>query len=167
MMKKTLTIVKNTIFCGFVFYCCAYLYTYVTCGRKGDLAERMPLSALAKDDQYMPGPAEVVVVDSYGFIEKCTMRESRHVVGIVSTNPAHTLRNMIKGSVPVALSGVVPCKVSAENGTIQTGDLLVAASKPGYAMKAPARLIPGTVLGKAMDPQEEDDDIITALVMIR
>lgn len=166
-MKKSFAIIKNIVFCGVVFYCCAYLYTYVTCGYKGDLAERMPLSALANAEPYKPGPAEVVVVDSYGFIEKCNMRESLHVVGIVSTNPAHTLRNMIKGSVPVALSGVVPCKVSDENGIIQTGDLLVAASKPGYAMKAPARLIPGTVLGKAMDPQEEAEDIITVLVMIR
>jgi hypothetical protein len=166
-MEKIYTVLKPAIFCGLFLYSGIYVHTFFTCGYKGDLAERMPLSVLAKDAQYMPGPAEVVVVDSHGFIEKCNRPESSFVVGIVSTNPAHTLRNMIKGSVPVALSGVVPCKVSNENGKIETGDLLVSASKPGYAMKAPPRLIPGTVLGKAMDPQEEDEDIITVLVMLR
>ena len=134
---------------------------------RGDIAERMPLSMHASDGPLHPSRAEVVVVDEDGFIQKCMNRESPFVVGIVSTKPAHTLRNMIKGSVPVALSGVVPCKVTDENGTIEPGDLLVAATKPGYAMKAPRKLYPGTVVGKALDPQENKEDIITVLVLIR
>jgi len=115
----------------------------------------------------MPSPGEVVVVEPNGFVEKCNVKESSHVIGIVSTKPAHTLRGMIQGSVPVSLSGIVPCKVTSENGMIKPGDLLVSATKPGYAMKAPPNLIPGTVLGKAMDRQESDEDIITVLVMLR
>jgi hypothetical protein len=32
--------------------------------------------------------------------------------------------------VPLAAGGIVPCKVSAENGPIQPGDLLVTSSTP-------------------------------------
>lgn len=52
--------------------------------------------------------------------------------------------------VPVALLGIVPTKVSADNGSIQRGDQLVASATPGHAMRAD-KPTPGTVLGKALE----------------
>lgn len=159
---------KNIIVASFVFlFLFIAGYYVVRLGFRGDLAERMPLSPYASEGSLYPSSAEIVAVDADGFIQKCMNRESPYVVGIVSTKPAHTLRNMMPGSVPVALSGVVPCKIVSENGYVQAGDLLVASSKPGYAMKAPRETLPGSIVGKAMDRQEQDEDIITVLVMIR
>jgi hypothetical protein len=53
----------------------------------------------------------------------------------------------------MALAGRVPVKVTTENGAIGVGDMLVASSKPGYAMRGDIEMIketPGVVLGKAM-----------------
>ncbi|MBU1862464.1 MAG: hypothetical protein KKH94_02230 [Candidatus Omnitrophica bacterium] len=132
-----------------------------------DLAEKMPLSTHAMTAQLKPNPGELVVIDSEGFIRKSMHANSHLVVGIVSTKPAHTLRSMIKESVPVALSGLVPCKIISENGLIKPGDLIVSSSKPGYAMKAPAQILPGTVVGKAIGTQENDEDVVLVLVMMR
>lgn len=46
--------------------------------------------------------------------------------------------------VPLAVVGIVPCKVTTENGPILVGDLLVTSSTPGYAMKCTDR---GKMLG--------------------
>jgi hypothetical protein len=36
-----------------------------------------------------------------------------------------------KSDIPLAVVGVVPCKVTSENGAIEAGDLLVGSSKEG------------------------------------
>ena len=51
----------------------------------------------------------------------------------------------------MAMVGRVPTKVSAENGPIHAGDLLVASSKMGYAMKGTDHdKMLGAVVGKAL-----------------
>ena len=79
-----------------------------------------------------------------------------------------------QGKVPLALVGVVPVKVSAENGPIQPGDLLTTSSTPGHAMKAtPVDLggipiyRPGTIIGKALTPLAEGTGVITVLVTLQ
>ena len=63
------------------------------------------------------------------------------VAGIYSTKPGMlgSTRGVdetpAKDEVPLAVVGIVPCKVSAENGPIQVGDLLVTSSTPGHAMR--------------------------------
>ncbi len=52
--------------------------------------------------------------------------------------------------VPVAVVGIVPCKVSIENGPIRPGDLLVTSSTPGHAM-SDANPPVGTVVGNALE----------------
>ena len=54
--------------------------------------------------------------------------------------------------------GVLPTKVSSENGPIRPGDILVSSSTPGHAMKAEPTLIngieiypSGAILGKALE----------------
>ena len=51
----------------------------------------------------------------------------------------------------MAMIGIVPVKVSTENGPVSPGDLLVTSSMPGYAMKGTDREhLTGAVLGKAL-----------------
>ena len=61
-----------------------------------------------------------------------------------------------KDEVPLAVVGIVPCKVSAENGAIQAGDLLVTSSTPGHAMKGTdhSKML-GAVVGKALEPLQK------------
>jgi hypothetical protein len=70
--------------------------------------------------------------------------------------------------VPLAVVGVVPCKVSTENGPIATGDLLVTASTTGYAMKGTDRSrMLGAVVGKALQPLGSGTGIIEVLVSLQ
>ena len=71
------------------------------------------------------------------------------------------------GYVPLGLLGVVPVKVSAENGAIQPGDLLVASSTPGHAMKAGENPPQGTVIGKALEPLIEGTGYIRMIVTLQ
>jgi len=77
------------------------------------------------------------------------------VLGIYSTKPGVTGRRQTTpkngDEVPMAMVGIVPTKVSTENGAIKPGDLLVTSSTPGYAMKATDRSkIAGAIIGKAL-----------------
>ena len=73
-----------------------------------------------------------------------------------------------KDEVPLAVVGIVPCKVSAENGAIQAGDLLVASSVPGRAMKGTDRQrMLGAVVGKALEPLQHGTGIIQVLVTLQ
>jgi hypothetical protein len=70
--------------------------------------------------------------------------------------------------VPLAIVGIVPCKASAENGPIETGDLLVTARTPGHAMKGTdkGRML-GAVVGKALQPMHEGTGLIEVLVTLQ
>jgi hypothetical protein len=64
--------------------------------------------------------------------------------------------------------GIVPCKVSAENGPIEVGDLLVASATPGYAMKGTDRSkMLGAVVGKALEPLREGKGTVQVLVTLQ
>jgi len=83
-------------------------------------------------------PGEVV---SFDFTDSHSVRRSTsayqpEVMGVVSTSPGFVAGAFTKGSYPIALVGRVPVKISLEGGAIHPGDRLVAASMPGYAMKA-------------------------------
>jgi hypothetical protein len=67
----------------------------------------------------------------------------------------------------LALVGQVPVKVSAENGPIEPGDLLVTSATPGYAMKAGPNPPMGTVIGKALQRLDSGIGVIKMLVMLR
>lgn len=58
------------------------------------------------------------------------------VLGVVSNDPAITIGGIDgEDAKPVALSGIVTVKATAESGPIRRGDRLVAASRPGSAMR--------------------------------
>ena len=68
--------------------------------------------------------------------------------------------------VPVALSGIVLCKVDASSGPIAVGDLLTTSSIPGHAMSATDPK-PGTIMGKALEPLASGPGVIKVLMMLR
>lgn len=86
--------------------------------------------------------------------------------GVISTKPALNIGgNRGESARPLALAGQVPCKVTAENGPIKRGDLLVTSSKPGHAMRADSESIkPGTLIGKALEPLAEGEGTILVLI---
>ncbi len=138
-----------------------------------DFAEMFQVTSGAESVE----PGDVLVIDpaSARGVRRSSSARSTHVLGIFSTNPGFvgserqweelespapdgerkTLDRSdmarLYDEVPVAMIGVVPCKVSAENGPIQPGDLLVTSSTPGYAMRDedPKN---GTIVGKALEP---------------
>ncbi len=68
--------------------------------------------------------------------------------------------------IPLALVGIVPCKVTAANAPIRTGDLLVTSWTPGHAMRDDSPR-PGTVLGKAIGELHHGTGVIDVLLMLR
>jgi hypothetical protein len=96
------------------------------------------------------------------------------VAGIYSTKPGMlgTTRKVDESApsneIPLAVVGIVPCKVTAENGPIQIGDLLVTSSAPGYAMKGTDRSkLVGAVVGKALEPLQNGKGVIQVLVTLQ
>lgn len=110
--------------------------------------------------------ADVVIISP---VEDLTVTRSVQafdpaIAGVISTNPRLNLGQAADRK-PLALAGVAPCKVSAENGAIQPGDMLVSASMPGHAMRADADDVqPGMLVGSALEPHEEGAGIINILV---
>jgi hypothetical protein len=111
--------------------------------------------------------------------EFCLSRDpySKLVVGVISTNPAITMNNNDLSDTDseertddrplLALVGQVPVRVSAENGPIAPGDLLVSSSTPGHAMRGGEDPPTGTVVGKALEGLESGTGVIQMLVMLQ
>jgi hypothetical protein len=68
----------------------------------------------------------------------------------------------------LALAGRVYVKATTENGRIRVGDLLVSATKPGYAMRCvDANACEGSFIGKALQSLESGEGLILILVTQR
>jgi len=99
---------------------------------------------------------------------------SRLVAGIYSTKPGvlatpHKMGDSaLEQEVPLAIVGIVPCKVTTANGSIRPGDLLVTSSRPGFAMKGTDqnRML-GAVVGKALEPLTTGTGTIQVLVTLQ
>jgi hypothetical protein len=94
------------------------------------------------------------------------------VPGIFATKPGvigrrQTLRKE-EEELPMAMIGIVPTKVTTENGPIHRGDLLVTSSTIGYAMNGTdrSRLV-GSVIGKAMGPLDVGEGAIEISVTLQ
>jgi len=70
------------------------------------------------------------------------------------------------GEIPLAVVGIVPCRVSAENGAINPGDLLVTAATAGHAMRDDNPKA-GTILGKALGRLASGTGTIDVLVTLQ
>jgi len=143
-------------------------WTGTVCG--GDYAESVDVSG--KREQYEPGDVLVIDPDSAGKFLKSSEPYSTAVLGVYSTKPGTVGRRQMTpksaDEVPMAMVGIVPTKVSAENGPIRPGDLLVSASTPGYAMKGTdrSRLV-GAVIGKALGHLESGKGVIEVGVTLQ
>jgi len=132
-------------------------------------AETVPVETLQAG--YEPGDVLVASTAGKGALALSSLAYSPAVVGVYSASPAFVAGQPVPedqqaDGLPVTLLGIVPCKVSAENGPIRLGDLLVTSSTAGHAMRAddpPA----GTILGKALEAFEDDAGLIQVLVMLR
>ena len=96
-------------------------------------------------------------------ISKCNEANSHLAVGFV-TESARIFVGPDEGY-PISLAGIVNARVTNENGNIVPGDLLVSASKPGYAMKSESPK-DGTVVGKAFDFCDEEECKIPVFVAL-
>jgi hypothetical protein len=69
---------------------------------------------------------------------------------------------------PIALLGKVFCKVDAQFGAIEVGDLLTTSPTPGHAMKTsdPFKAF-GAVIGKALRPLTEGQGLIPILIALQ
>lgn len=141
-----------------------------TCG--GDYAESVDVAGDRK--AYEPGDVLVLAASETDDVEKSQESYSTRVAGIYSTKPGLTGRRQSGDAtastteVPMAMVGIVPTKVSAENGPIHRGDLLVTSSRPGYAMKGTDRSkMLGAVVGKAMGHLDKGAGVIEVLVTLQ
>ena len=133
-----------------------------------DIAENFPTTS--------GGPCDVVVIDGEkdGCLKPSQIPYDPHVAGVISENPwlllgaERTPSGEASHPNPVALMGQVRCRVTDQGGPIQRGDLLVTSSTPGCAMRGdPAKISPGTLIGKALQPHEKGEGKILVLVALQ
>jgi hypothetical protein len=137
-----------------------------------DFAEEFTVAGASTD--YQPGDVLVIDRDSDRRVGRSQEAYSTFVAGIYSTKPGMigSPRGIDEGAstpeIPMAMVGVVPTKVTAENGPIARGDLLVTSSKAGYAMRGTDRSkMVGAVVGKALQPLEKGEGVIQVLVTLQ
>lgn len=101
-----------------------------------------------------------------------TIAADEAVFGVVTDDPGMTLESSASGEgeeifeAAVAVSGVTLCRVDAGYGSIRPGDLLVSSPTAGHAMRG-ADPLPGTVIGKALEPLDTGTGAVRMLVMMR
>jgi len=129
-----------------------------------DFAEMLPA---------LPGlaPGDVLVIGEDGRLQLSSQAYQSTVMGVHSTRPSYLGGNQYAGEpgyAPLAISGIVPVKVTAEGGAITPGDLLVTSSTPGMAMRCESlELCFGRAIGKALEGLEEGVGVILVLVMLQ
>jgi hypothetical protein len=137
-----------------------------------DFAESMAVAG--NRNSYVPGDLLVIDSNASRRLSLADQPYSTLVAGIYSTKPGMlgSTRKLDEAAavdeVPLAVVGIVPCKVIAENGAIAVGDLLVTSSAPGYAMKGTDRQrMLGAVVGKALEPLPKGTGMIQVLVTLQ
>lgn len=140
-----------------------------------DLAEPFDVSV---SDESGPEPGTVVVIDpaSPGDLRVSDRAYDARVAGVISgargLAPGMLMHaegdEHASGVHPVALTGRVWCKVDADHGAVEPGDLLTTSPTPGHAMKASdATLRGGAVIGKAMTALEAGRGLVLVLVSLQ
>jgi hypothetical protein len=119
-------------------------------------------------------PGTVMVFHSDGILQESQSPYDKRVAGIVSgagkCKPAIILdkAESDENRKIIALLGKVYCKVDAQYGSIEVGDLLTTSPTAGHAMKAadPQKAF-GSVIGKAMCAVREGQTMIPVLVALQ
>lgn len=114
---------------------------------------------------------DVLVIAEDGKLARSTRPYQASVAGVYSTKPGfiggRPINGDMVGHIPLAVVGIVPVKVTAENGPIRPGDLLTASSTPGHAMKAGANPVAGTLIGKALGKLKDGSGVIQMLAVLQ
>jgi len=120
------------------------------------------------------GTVVILDVKRPNHVMASTASYDTRVAGVISASPGITLGEHADGKVLVATTGRVKIKVSAKNGPINIGDLLVTSNQPGVAMKSTAVKIsgvqmhrPGTLIGKALEPLAQGTGEILVLLSLQ
>jgi hypothetical protein len=134
-----------------------------------DCAEDFDVSGTAKME-----PGTVMVLGNEGTLFESQQAHDKRVAGVISGagdyKPGIVLdkRQSQGNRQPIALMGKVFCKVDAQFGAIEVGDLLTTSPTPGHAMKTSDPLLAfGTVIGKALRPFAEGQGLIPILIALQ
>jgi hypothetical protein len=116
----------------------------------------------------------LVVVGEDGVITECEAEYDHRVAGVVAGagtfRPAIVLNQQTSNRrcAAVSLIGRAYCKVDAEYGAIEVGDLLTSSPSVGHAMKASDRdRAFGTVVGKALQAWRSGRGMIPILLALQ
>lgn len=122
----------------------------------------------------VPEPGTVLVIDKEGFLCESTEPYDKRVAGVVSGAGNYRHGILLDGQpsdeprVPLALTGKVYCKVDAQYGPVEVGDLLTTSPTPGHAMKATeAAKAFGSVIGKALRALDGGQGLVPILVALQ
>jgi len=134
-----------------------------------DCAEDFDVSGVVK-----PEPGTVMVLGNEGTLSESQQAYDKRVAGVISGagdyKPGIVLdKQQTSGNrQPIALLGKVFCKVDAQFGAIEVGDLLTSSPTPGHAMKTsdPFKAF-GAVIGKALRPLKEGQGLIPILIALQ
>ena len=137
--------------------------------QNGDCAEDFDIAGLQKVE-----PGTVMVIDSEGALRPGDRAYDKRVAGVISGagnyKPGIVLdkQESSKNRMPIALLGKVYCKVDANYGAIEVGDLLTTSPTLGHAMKTddPLKAF-GAVIGKALRPLEAGQGLIPILIALQ
>jgi hypothetical protein len=134
-----------------------------------DLAEEFDIR-----DQCDVEPGSVMVFDLEGVLLPCCAPYDRRVAGVIAgagaCKPAIVLGKLAgrRGRLPIALVGKAFCKVDAEYGPIEVGDLLTTSGTTAHAMKATDHTKAfGAVLGKALRSLGSGRGLIPMLIALQ
>jgi hypothetical protein len=119
-------------------------------------------------------PGTVMVLGNEGALFESQQAYDKRVAGVISGagdyKPGIVLdKQQTSGNrQPIALMGKVFCKVDAQFGAIEVGDLLTTSPTPGHAMKTtdPFKAF-GAVIGKALRPLTEGQGLIPILIALQ
>jgi hypothetical protein len=137
---------------------------------RGDIAERFPVALSIECE-----PGMIMVLGDGSDLVPCNRAYDKRVIGVVSgansSGPAVTLTSHPLNPGPevaIALVGTVSCKVDADRGAVEVGDVLTTSETPGHAMKAtdPIRSF-GAVIGKALTPLSRGRGLVSVVISLR
>ncbi|MDX6403189.1 MAG: hypothetical protein QOH70_644 [Blastocatellia bacterium] len=134
-----------------------------------DVAEWVPSS-----EQIPSGTVVVLDPTKSNQVISSTQAYDTRVAGVVSEQPGIALGESGAGKVLVATTGRVRVRVDATKSPIHIGDLLVTSEVSGAAMKSePIKVggrlmhMPGTLIGKALEPLEKGSGKILVLLSLQ
>jgi len=134
-----------------------------------DVAEWVPATHDMK-----PGTVVIINTDRNNEVMPSSRSYDTTVAGVVSAQPGVILGKEAPSKEMIATTGRVKVHVTAANGPIRVGDLLVTSDQPGLAMRStPLELggaqihRPGTLIGKALEPLAAGEGEILVLLSMQ